>query len=105
MNEIERRARIGELRRMCVLLTALWDAIDERLDALEAGATPTPTAMDVRLALNHAASLIAAMPADEWGGWVLYLLKALGNEADEQAFHAFLGDLQVEISGRLKRDM
>ena len=102
MTDEERQARIGELRRVCVLLSALWDAIDERLDVLETAEAVVPTPMDVRGGLDYIVTLIAATPVEGWGSWLQYELDALSEKTNGDEFRSMLEGLQTEIGTRLE---
>ena len=54
---------------------------------------------DVQAGVETAAQAIAELPADQWGGWVIYLLEALQDKGTVKEYTEFLETLQGEIGG------
>ena len=57
---------------------------------------------EIQAAMEQAANLLATRPADQWAGWVVYLLEALDDKTDADTFAAVLRGVQDGIATRLE---
>lgn len=55
-----------------------------------------------RARLNRTADAISGWPAEQWGGWVVYLLEALQHKSDPELYNGFLERLHDHIGDRLR---
>ena len=61
-----------------------------------------PTLIEIRAKLETAARAVATLPPGKWGGWVVYLLEALQDNAGEGDYSAMLAGVAGDIDGRLE---
>jgi hypothetical protein len=57
---------------------------------------------DIQTAMEAAAQAVVTLPAEQWPGWVAYLLEALDGYTSDTEYQAVLEALGRDISTRLE---
>ena len=57
---------------------------------------------DIQDALETAAGVVAAAPADQWAGWVRYFFEVLESQSEIPDYRAMLEDLREDVTIRLE---